>query len=102
MQPLELRRLHAQPVTSKNEREELREASVSQQKIFEEIHAKLVYDTIGEQLANLIDVAAEGENETKEITITLKKKDDVSFTSHKPTSGERSNEGLSASLRRKS
>ena len=55
--------------------------SASQQKIFEEIHEKLVYDTIEEKLSNLIDVEA-GVGETKEMKITLEKTMSFQFQVH--------------------
>jgi hypothetical protein len=38
---------------------------IGSQKIFEDIHEQLVYDTIEEKLSNLIDIEPEGENEKK-------------------------------------
>ena len=46
-----------------------------------------MYDTIEEKLSNLIDIQAEGENETRELIITLEKKMSFKFpviTSHAP------------------
>ena len=58
---------------------------VNSQKIFEDIHEQLVYDTIEERLSNLIDIEPEGENETKELTITLQKNTTFKFKVHTAT-----------------
>ncbi len=60
----EEKRLPPQPRTPEMPEDE----RFSQQKIFEDIHERLVYDTIEEKLSNLIDIEPEGENETKEMS----------------------------------
>ena len=52
----ELRRALRPPMTPRTENEEQYEAQINQQRIFEQIHEKLVYDTIECQLSNLIDI----------------------------------------------
>ena len=63
-------RLTPQPKTREIPENE-RPTMIDQQKIFEDIHERMVYDTIEEKLSNLIDIEAEGENDTKEMSITL-------------------------------
>ena len=58
---------------------------VSSQKIFEDIHEQLVYETIEEKLSNLIDIEPEGQNETKEMSITLEKSMTFKFKVHSGT-----------------
>jgi len=53
--------------------------------MFEDIHEQLVYDTIEEKLSNLIDIEPEGENETKEMSITLQKSMTFKFKVHTAT-----------------
>jgi hypothetical protein len=57
------------------------ETLADQQKLFEDIHEKLLYDTIEENLSNLIDVEA-GVGETKEMKITLEKTMSFRFQVH--------------------
>jgi hypothetical protein len=58
---------------------------IGSQKIFEDLHEQLVYDTIEEKLSNLIDVEPEGENETKKMSITLEKSMTFNFNVHTST-----------------
>ena len=45
----------------------------------------MVYDTIEEKLSNLIDVEPEGENETKQMSISLEKRMTFKFNVHTST-----------------
>ena len=74
-------RLQPQPSTPKPPED----GRVSSQKIFEDIHEQLVYDTIEEKLSNLIDIEPEGENETKEMSITSQKSMTFKFNVHTST-----------------
>jgi hypothetical protein len=59
-----------------------RKNSRNQQAIFEKIHKELVYDTIEQNLSNLIDVQPEGVYDSKEMTIELEKKMTFKFRVH--------------------
>jgi hypothetical protein len=74
-------RLLPQPSTPKPPED----GKVSSQKIFEDIHEQLVYDSVEKKLSNLIDIEPEGENETKEMSITLQKSMTFKFNVHTAT-----------------
>ena len=71
----------AQPSTPKPPED----GRISSQKIFEDIHEQLVYDTIEEKLSNLIDIEPEGKTETREVSITLEKSMTFKFKVHSGT-----------------
>ena len=71
-----------QPSTPEISEEAKRDASVTQQMVFEKIHEELVYDALEQNLLNLIDIEAEGGNDTKEMRIELGKKMTFRFQVH--------------------
>ena len=73
-----------QPKTTELSEEARKEDRSVQQKGFEKIHEELVYDTIEQNLSNLIDIEPEGIHVTREMTIELEKKMTFQFRVHTP------------------